>query len=231
MSRRRGFTMVELLVVVGIIVLLMGILLPALGKVRESARRTACMSNLRQLTQAWLAYAADHDRELPVNGIDGNWVMPGAARDAVTSGKLYRYVNDYRVYRCPQEEGDRWRSYSINDYLNGDWLAVPRHAHRVTDVENSAKTFAFIEELDPRTYNVGGFVVLPYPREVFVDHPAVFHGHASGLSFVDGHCEFWTWTDPRTWTFNTNYDPAPAPGDPDLRRLQWALGLGDVPLQ
>jgi prepilin-type N-terminal cleavage/methylation domain-containing protein len=228
MSRRRGFTIVEMLVVVGIVVLLMGILLPALGKVREQARRTACMSNLRTLTQAWLAYAADHDRDLPTNTTNGDWVMPGPGLDAVTSGKLYRYVNDYRVYRCPQDEGERYRSYSINDYLNGDSLAIP-HAHRLSEVSNGAATFAFIEERDPRTYNIGGFVVLPYPRTVFMDHPAVFHGRGSALSFVDAHCEFWTWTDARTWTFNLNYDPVQAPGSPDLRQLQGALGLGPVP--
>lgn len=105
MRRRRGFTLIEVLAVVGVIAVLMAILFPSLVKLRESARRTACMSNLRQLTQAWTAYASDHDRELPMNTTNGNWVMPGAARDAVTSGKLYRYVNDYRVYRCPQEEG------------------------------------------------------------------------------------------------------------------------------
>lgn len=131
----------------------------------------------------------------------------------------------------PAGGGDRWRSYSINDYLNGDWLALPAHAHRITDVANAAQTFAFIEERDPRSYNLGGFIVMPYPSPTFIDHPAVFHGHGSALSFVDGHCEFWTWTDSRTWTFNANYDPVQAPGDPDLRRLQSVMGLGNVPLQ
>src|SRR4029079_14705624 len=53
----RGFSLVELLVVVGIITLLAGILLPAVNKARESAKRIQCMSNVRQLTVAWLTYA------------------------------------------------------------------------------------------------------------------------------------------------------------------------------
>lgn len=63
---RRAFTLVELLVVVGIIVVLMSLLLPTLFSAREAARRAACASNLRQLGQAMIAYATDHDGNLPV---------------------------------------------------------------------------------------------------------------------------------------------------------------------
>jgi prepilin-type N-terminal cleavage/methylation domain-containing protein len=58
--RHGGFTLVELLVVIGIIALLISILLPALNRAREEARRVMCVSNVRQLTIAWLAYAMEH---------------------------------------------------------------------------------------------------------------------------------------------------------------------------
>src|SRR5690349_10204131 len=57
---KTGFSLVELLIVLGIIVLLVSILLPAISRAREQAKRVQCLSNMRQLTVAWLTYANDH---------------------------------------------------------------------------------------------------------------------------------------------------------------------------
>jgi len=70
---RSGFTLVELLVVIGIIGLLISILLPALGRAREEANKVACESNLRQIGQAMVLYTMDNQGVLPFAMWDGDW--------------------------------------------------------------------------------------------------------------------------------------------------------------
>jgi prepilin-type N-terminal cleavage/methylation domain-containing protein len=66
MKRRRAFTLVELLVVIGIIAVLVGILLPALNKARDAARRTACLANLRSIGQLVTMYAVQSKGSVPI---------------------------------------------------------------------------------------------------------------------------------------------------------------------
>jgi prepilin-type N-terminal cleavage/methylation domain-containing protein len=80
-SRRKGFTLVELVVVVGIIGLLVSILLPSLGRAREQARRVSCASNLRQIGLAAVMYANENRGKFP-----RTYHKPGAALLNSTKG-------------------------------------------------------------------------------------------------------------------------------------------------
>lgn len=72
-GRGCGFTLVELLVVIGIIAILIGILLPTMSRVREASRATACKSNLRELGAGLVMYANDNRDKFPDKLVMGNW--------------------------------------------------------------------------------------------------------------------------------------------------------------
>jgi prepilin-type processing-associated H-X9-DG protein/prepilin-type N-terminal cleavage/methylation domain-containing protein len=86
--RRGGFTLVELLVVIGIIAVLISLLLPALSKVRQQARQVECSSNLRSLAQAWQMYANQNNY----------FVAPGRLPRDATAGGVYD-IGDGDQYR------------------------------------------------------------------------------------------------------------------------------------
>jgi prepilin-type N-terminal cleavage/methylation domain-containing protein/prepilin-type processing-associated H-X9-DG protein len=96
-----GFTLMELLVVIALIALLAGMLLPVLVRVREQARRTTCLSNLRQIAQAHLLYVQDWDERLP------SWFMPAAPRPqplgsfAYWPERLQPYCRSRTLFRDP----------------------------------------------------------------------------------------------------------------------------------
>lgn len=92
---RRGFTLIELLVVISIIALLIALLLPALSQARESAQSAQCLSNLRQLAGAWMAYSVDHESMHPNT-------HPGITHQHHWIGDLGRYVNRVdKLMLCP----------------------------------------------------------------------------------------------------------------------------------
>ena len=73
MNKHKGFTLIELLVVIAVIAILMAILMPALKAAREQGKRGVCLSNLKQLTLAWVMYTYDNNGKIPYSDVWWSW--------------------------------------------------------------------------------------------------------------------------------------------------------------
>jgi prepilin-type N-terminal cleavage/methylation domain-containing protein len=111
-KNKRAFTLIELLVVISIIAVLMGILMPALQKVRKQAREISCRSNLKQYGLSCFMYLGDYDQKFPD---PQTWLYSGGAsggsfinscdwHDAsrIPNGSFWYYMKNMDVHMCPE---------------------------------------------------------------------------------------------------------------------------------
>ena len=108
MKKTEGFTLIELLVVVAIIAILAAMLLPALARAREQARRGVCLSNLKQLNTVLYIYAQDwggwfpyHDHETPESIPNISLALLTGQLDSDENFESVKYITDYKLFICP----------------------------------------------------------------------------------------------------------------------------------
>src|SRR4051794_1974744 len=115
MTRRKAFTLVELLVVIGIIAVLISVLLPTLARARASAQRAACLSNLRTIMQMMNIYAAENLQQITLgcnsDSYQGSYLIAintGADVRWPTWGPLYKanLMKSPKYMYCPSEVRD-----------------------------------------------------------------------------------------------------------------------------
>lgn len=130
-----AFTLVELLVVIGILGLLAALLLPTLGKSKHKALEAECLNHQRQLALAWQMYADAHDDRLPPNknwmggpGVRSNWVAGAMSvgnertnLNLLTDAReslLTEHLSSVKAYKCPADKSINVRSVGMNHWLN-----------------------------------------------------------------------------------------------------------------
>lgn len=225
MSAAAAFTLVELLVVIGIMGILAALLLASVTRAKERAWATACLNNLKQLQVCWHQYSHDNEDILPPNNFV-YFVQVGATNegrlgeDSITwcrsiapldiepvnaqTSILFPYNASPDIYRCPADRSTvrdhpgrlRNRSFNMSNSVN---CHQADHFRKASQIKVPTSLFVFIDTHENAIWD-STFGVLPldsYWQDYWLDIPADRHQQGANVSFADGHVERWKWRRPK----------------------------------
>jgi prepilin-type processing-associated H-X9-DG protein len=185
--RTSAFTLVELLVVIGIIALLIALLLPTLSKAREQSKRTACLSNLRSLGQALYLYAHDQKDFLPNHNKPGVYYDYDGSNSAMVAFYGGWVKKMPVVFWCPSD-----RNPPQNDIVTAD--------HDLPDSARRSYEFFFCwfpPEYGPKLTRFRGRAPLAWDVDGGASVGKAFnHKGGANVVFADGHAE---WRGAKDW--------------------------------
>jgi prepilin-type N-terminal cleavage/methylation domain-containing protein len=173
--RLRGFTLIELLVVIAIIAILIGLLLPAVQKVREAAARTQCMNNLKQMSLGCVDCADSHESKLPPSiGLYPNPNPADGNGDGGIHLHILPYIEQDPLYRSSYVTGADDRNGYLGTY--SQWTTKVQNSRIKTYICPADKTnadtlmsyasYAVNGQVFRHSYRWGGIGVYRYPASI-----------------------------------------------------------------